>query len=351
MNLGALAKSTFRQAVTISPLPEILTRRGANRHLTVVAFHRIGEVDEATYPFKMGLFSATAAEFEREIVYLKRNFDILTTAELAICLRDENLPDRPAVITFDDGYRDNYQVAYPLLAKHAVPACFFVTTGWIGTSSIPWWDQVACCFKQSKFSSFTSPFGGRDFFGPGAGLSVQALNAEAQRFVRSMKAVRWPDALCYLEDLKTETKVDPELAIDQPIVISWDEAREMQTGGMEIGGHTRTHPILGMVEVEQIVKDEIHGCRVDLERELGNAAAAFSYPEGSPGAMSETADKAIVDAGFTVSFSYADRLAPRHALSPWRIPRFHSEFGDNFGHFRFSLARALSQHRWRRVNS
>src|SRR5206468_3708283 len=115
--------------------------------------------------------------------------------------------------------------------------------------------------------------------------------------------------------------------ITRPLFMSWNDTREMLSGGMEIGGHTRSHPILGKIADAELLKAEIEGCRTDLNRELNLAPTAFSYPEGSDQAMSEAADAVIREAGFSISFSYLPFLARRKSNSVWRLPRFHAEFG------------------------
>lgn len=337
-------KNVIRAMAIRTPLPEILIHRGSARRLTVIALHRVGGVEEDNCPFDTDLFSVTAAELGREIAFLKRNLDVISVAEMADGLEKHSLPERPAVITFDDGYRDNYSLAYPVLTDAGVSACFFVSTHLVGTNSIPWWDQVACCFKRARVSEFTSPFGGDPFqCGLRDSAACAVVNQNANRYIAEMKKCRWHDAMRRLDDLKTETAVQPEYECDGRLMMSWDEVREMHRGGMEIGGHTRSHPIISKIDSEELIRQEIAGCRADLKRELKHDVAAFAYPEGNVEAMSELADTVISEAGFTISFSYIDKLGLRDTVSPWRIPRFHAEYGDDFGGFRVSLARALNR--------
>ena len=331
-------KDVVKGSLLRSPLPEMLLRKRASQSLTAVGYHRILPTPGINFPFDAALISATPDEFERELRYLRKNLDLLTIKDLFEGMKSpKELPERPAVLTFDDGYEDNYRVAYPILKSLGLSACFFISTRIVGTSIVPWWDQVACCFKFSEVDSFPSPFGERD-----ESFRCDALHRKnaAKRFLAKMKESPWPEALVYLENLKCETKIDPSKFASSPLFLNWNQAREMQEGGMEFGGHTRTHPVLGRISDENFLQTEISGCFEDMTTELGVQPLAFSYPEGYEFAMSKMSDAQILGAGFKISFSYIHKYAPRKPKSPFRLPRIHSEYGEDFGAFRIGMATA-----------
>ena len=338
-------KRFMRARLTRSPLPEIALRRRSRRHLTVLAYHRIGELPDADYPFDAELFSATPEEFRRELAYVRRHLDVISMSELSGALRTAQqresvvtnfLPPRPAVITFDDGYRDNAEIALPLLREAGLSACFFLTTRFVGTDAIPWWDQAACCFKFSRASTVPSPFGADD---APYNCANDERNASIQRFLHNLKRVPWPDALNALAELRGQTRVCPQDYAFAPLFMDWNAARELAAQGMDIGGHTRTHPILSNVENENDLWEEIGGCSEDIREQSGCAPLAFAYPVGGEAMMSAPADETIRQAGFALSFSYEHGVAQRIPASPWRLPRVHAEHGEDFGAFRLELAR------------
>ena len=332
-------KNLVKGALFHSPLPEMMLHYAAPRRLTVLSYHRISEPIGCDYPFDEQLVSATPEEFRRELLYMKRHFDVMSIKDLVRGLKERSLPKRPAIVTFDDGYADNHDVALPLLTEAGLTACFFLSTGLVGTRNIPWWDQVSCCFKHSAVTKIVSPFGEAE---PSFSCEPKKSLSEINRFHRTMKGAMWPQALEYLEDLKVQTKVDPSEYALKNLFMSWDQARTLVSRGMEAGGHSRTHPALGNVTDEKMARDEIIGGYRDLVRELGIDPLAFSYPEGSEQAMSAVCDRIIAEAGFAMSFSCLRYLAPRQPANPWRLPRLHAEFGDNFNEFRLALARAVA---------
>jgi peptidoglycan/xylan/chitin deacetylase (PgdA/CDA1 family) len=338
--MKALFRTAFSAIALRSTLPEAILRQRASRYVTVAAYHRICELPGDDYPFDPTLISASPAQFAREIDYLKRHLDVLSLAELMEGLKDTKLlPKRPALITFDDGYYDNFETALPILRDAGVPACFFVATGIVGTRDIPWWDQIACCFKFSQSSKFASPFGDPD---PPYSTAPEARAMSAQRFLRRLKSCPWSRATAGLAYLREQTRVRPEEYSGRPLFMCWDAVRDLARAGMEIGSHTRTHPILGRVEDHRILRDEIAGSHEDLCQRLGSRPVAFAYPVGSPTAMSDEADAEIARAGFQISFSYEHGFARVRAGRHMRLPRLHLEFGDNFHAFRMGIAGAPS---------
>ena len=129
-------KSSFKRllghGLFAANLDAVLLRNAA----VVVTFHRIQETDPSDS------LSIDTAAFERHCRFYQRYFHVVPLRELVRRL-EQGLPlDRHLAITFDDGYRDNYDNARPVLEKLSLPATFFVVTDWIGTDVVPYWDQV-----------------------------------------------------------------------------------------------------------------------------------------------------------------------------------------------------------------
>jgi peptidoglycan/xylan/chitin deacetylase (PgdA/CDA1 family) len=326
-----------RRALVATPLPEILVRRRARRFLTVLGYHRVLPLPGPDYPFADGIVSSTPEEFARELKYFRDNLDVISMPELLRGLDDPStLPPRPAVITFDDGYVDNYTRAFPLLRDAGLTATFFVCTGLVGTRTIPWYEALVCCLKRSEAKVIDSPFGGGD---PPYPLDEANWNASYRRFRRHMGRLPSSQVPAALGRLREATDVNPDDHLTDPLFMSWDALGEMAAAGMDIGGHTRTHPILANVEDPQTLRGEIIGCHQDLAARLPAPPVSFAYPWGGLEAMSAEADALIDEAGFRVSFSFMHGLAPRRVGRARRLPRVHVSYGDDYHAFRFEMAR------------
>jgi peptidoglycan/xylan/chitin deacetylase (PgdA/CDA1 family) len=325
-----------RRVLAVTPLPEMLVRRRAKRFVTVLGYHRILPLPGPDYPFSDKIVSATPDEFARELKFLRANLDVISMSELARGLRAPALlPPRPAVITFDDGYVDNHTCALPLLREAGLPATFFVCTHLIGTRRIPWYEAWVCCFKRSRARVIESPFGGDDAPYPLDGANFAASYARFRRHLGRLAWSKMPDCL---ERLREATSVDPDDYLSEPLFMSWEAVREMAAAGMDVGGHTRTHPILANIDDPDTLHDEVGGCYQDLARELGRPPISFAYPWGSTEAMSAEADAQIEEAGFEVSFSFIHGLARRGAGRARRLPRVHLSYRNDFQEFRLQMA-------------
>jgi peptidoglycan/xylan/chitin deacetylase (PgdA/CDA1 family) len=320
-----------------SPLPELIFRHRARARLTVLAYHRVCELPDTEYPFDHDVISASPEEFDRELSFFRRNLDVLSLTDLLDCMSGERrMPARPALITFDDGYVDNHDVAFPLLREHGLPALFFVSTHLVGTANIPWWDQVACCFKLSRVRSVPSSFDKND-----APYLTDPAHRQASmvRFLRRLKDAPWPAALSHLEYLRDACRVNPADHLTEPLFMSWDAVRRMAAGGMEIGSHSRTHPVLAGVEDPDILRHEIQGSSDDIRRQIGGAPLAFSYPVE----RRETSDAAGTEvrrAGYKLCFSYEHGFAPAVPHDMYQLPRLRAEFKNDHGEFLAAMALA-----------
>ena len=117
----------------------VLFRSGLYRLLrrneaVIVLFHRVNDA------LPVDPLTANSQQFEEFVRFFGRFFQVLTLSQLLADLESGNDLRGKLAITFDDGYRGNATVAAPILERHSQRACFFVTTGWIGTDHIAWWD-------------------------------------------------------------------------------------------------------------------------------------------------------------------------------------------------------------------
>src|SRR5438045_3267414 len=142
----------------------LLERVGATARpgLVVLTYHRIAE--PGANPFYDPVISATPESFCAQIEWLRGRVRILTLPELLAQLESGSPWREPAaLLTFDDGYRDNFEVAVPILRERNVPATFFLPTAFLEAPRLPWWDHVAYVIKQTRARQIVverSPRGG-----------------------------------------------------------------------------------------------------------------------------------------------------------------------------------------------
>jgi peptidoglycan/xylan/chitin deacetylase (PgdA/CDA1 family) len=271
-----------------------LLRKRPWHGVVVMNYHRIGDGSRSS--FDRNAFTTTAEAFDEQVAFAARNFDLVTPDELVEAARGGR--GRHAMITFDDGYRDNYEVALPILRSHGARATFFVATGFVDEPRRPWWDEIAWMARTATAAAV--PAGGwleRDV-GLGDGDRVEAITTLTDRY----KSLPGEYAEAYLEFLAKATGAGRcEEGAEE--WMTWDMVRGLRRAGMSVGAHTVTHPVLANHPAER-QRDEIAFSKRRLERELGEPVTAFSYPEGTPSAFDARTRAIVHELGFELAFSF-----------------------------------------------
>lgn len=264
--------------------------------LLVLNYHRIGSAGGS--PFDWDLWSATAEDFDAQVGYLTRHYDVVGANDIEQALEDRS--GRSVMLTFDDGYLDNYELAYPILKSHGAAATFFITTRFLDKPQLAWWDEIAWMVRNSRQSQLNAnrwiaedvPFDEPDR----SGAIRRLLDVYKQLDARETTAF-----VDYLAEATGSGRAGSDLA--DGLWMTWDMVREMRAGGMSIGGHTVSHPVLARLDADA-QSWEIGECKRRIEKELGEPIDTFSYPVGSRDAFNEVTCHALRQHGFRWAFSY-----------------------------------------------
>lgn len=267
--------------------------------LLVLNYHRIGNANDD--PFDPAIFSATGDELDKQVSYLKRHVAIVTLEETLAFIDGtlkEKKPRCRVLITFDDGYLDNYEVAFPILRSHGVQGVFFLSTSRVGSSFIPWWDHIAYLIRTARERRFSLRYPSRMV----VDIDANGLTKSLRDVLRLYKSVDNTDHSRFIGELTQETKGD-NLPKTPRRFLDWNEAREMIDGGMAIGSHTCSHPVLSQLEPDQ-QRQELADSRALLRKHLGIEAAALAYPVGNTISFSEKTQQLAKETGYRAAFSF-----------------------------------------------
>ncbi len=273
-------------------------RQASQTALTVLAYHRVEDIHRPGFDTFATNVTASPGEFQRQMAYLKRNYNVITCQHLAAWLRGErDLPPYAALITFDDGYADNYTCAYPILKAHGLPAVFFLVSDFMGTKNPWYWDRAAYCFAHSRKTSATLPL-----LGPVSWASSAERRQVVKRWVGQAKRLPEAERQRALSDLAGALGVGVPDDAFAGLYLSWEQVREMSHNGMEFGSHTADHPILTRIPLAQ-VDEELVNSREKIEAETGSPVIAFAYPNGGHADISPAVTQRVGQAGYQVAFS------------------------------------------------
>lgn len=292
--------------------------------IPILAYHRIWDVvDEDAFPFDVDLVSASPAEFAWQMEYVRLNFTPITCATLREILNGTKAaPPRPIVITFDDGYEDNYEHAFPILSALGIPATIFVSTGFIGSDTTFWHERLAfSVLNAHPVTFFVSPLD----------MTVQltgnkaARRKELSRILKALKRVRNSvrlEALRIIEREAGSITRDMPLSLARPM--SWKQVREMSAAGIEIGSHTVTHPILSQLEDSDLWRELTESKRM-LEEHIDQSIDIISYPVGGPTAFDARVRHMARSAGYKLGLSYIAGTNRMPVSDPFSLRRLHTE--------------------------
>ncbi len=155
------------------------------KSLTVVNYHRIDDPNRKDFDSFKPNVSATADDFNRQMDYLAKWFNVISLKDIVEWLNGhKDLPAYATLITFDDGYLDNYTSAYPILRQHNFPALIFLTTQHIGTDAPFYWDMAAYCFYHTQNDHLTFPNGRVEHWS-----SLEQLDHVSKNWIEFMKTL------------------------------------------------------------------------------------------------------------------------------------------------------------------
>lgn len=294
-------------------------------------YHRIGDGRQSF--FDRGLWSATSEDFDRQVRYLKAHFDIIAPHDVSHVLRAKR--GRHVLITFDDGYADNYNAAFPILRSHQVQASFFVATGYIDRPRLPWWDEIAWMVRTSKQRGASIP----EYLTSPLLFDEPARERATRILLKTYKKLSSPRTVGFLQAIAEATgtgRPPSDLPEVHSLWMTWDMLREMNAAGMTIGGHTVHHPILAQMTREEQAQ-EITGCQLRIVQELGVPMLAFAYPVGSREAFNTDTRACLREAGVQTAFSYYGGFRKLSEWDDYDIPRIPIEQEMTFPEFRAAV--------------
>ena len=273
--------------------------------LSVVLFHHVLPSVDALLPDE-----PDSTAFAAQMRWLKGSFRILPLRDAATRLAAGTLPARSLCVTFDDGYRDNAQHALPVLRELAIPATFFVTTRYLA-GGLLWNDRVIEALRAWPTDHVDlAPYG----------LATVSLaggrHAALAQLLPVIKYLPYDQREAVSADLLTRSG-----APSARLMMDEDDIRALHRAGMEIGGHTRSHPILCELDNDRAER-EIVDNKSELETIIGQPIETFAYPNGQPHRDYDWRHVAMLKrCGYRHALTTAAGTATRSS-SAWQLPRF-----------------------------
>lgn len=283
-----------------------LSPAGPRARLQILIFHRVLAAPDPLFPGEMD-----AARFDRVCGWLRRWFNVLPLDAALRLRRRGELPARALAISFDDGYADNHDVAMPILQRHGLSACFFVATGFIDGGRM-WNDTLIESVRRSPLATIDVDPVGRLALGDFASRQ-RVLTA----LIDHAKYLPHDGRMAFAAEVAARSQA----ALPADLMMTSQQLRRLAAGGMQIGAHTVSHPILARL-TDDDARREMADSRAALQSLLDAPVTLFAYPNGRPdtdySARSvQLARELGFDAAVTTAWGAADA-----ASDDFELPRF-----------------------------
>ncbi len=274
------------------------------------------------------------SEFLRQIEYISREYEAIPADQLVArsSVRSPKSRKEKVIITFDDGYRNNYLIAYPILKKFNVPALIFLPTHFIGRKELLWFDKVIYAIQSSGCNAI-------DLRKVGIGFIKLNGDDPASRWdkiealLTKMKSLELQEREVVIQEITQVLKPDYSCA-DMFSFLEWSEIKEMVNSGLlSFGSHGHRHQILTQLPYEEVFEEIFTSAKI-LKKDIGVEPIFFSYPNGE---LNPQIVKVLKRAGFRYAFTTKEGSWEQD-LDNYSIPRINIGGYDSMALFRAYLS-------------
>lgn len=300
---------TFNQLVytMVRPIGGLrVARYLSRRHPRILMYHRING--------GVGVDGLSIDVFREQLRIIKNDFHPMALDELVAAGAQGSLPDNAVALTFDDGYRDFYEYAFPLLQEMGLPATLFVTTGFVSGSLWLWPDQLKYILENTVQKYLSLP----ELEAP---LETAAQRHHAWNTLGDIcLVVTNAEKMALIKRLARSLRVElPDSSPESYRGLTWSMVKEMSDRGLDIGSHSVSHPILTQVTDSELDR-ELTESRKKIEGEIGRPVHSFCYPNGQESDFDKRTRQAVINAGY--QYALAAYSSPAPLQDPWAIGRY-----------------------------
>ena len=294
-----------------------LERAAAAREAALVVFtyHRIAE--PSADRFYAPVISATPASFRAQVQWLRDHVPLLALDDLVAKLENgASWSGLAAIVTLDDGYRDNFDVALPILAENRVPATFFIPTGFLESPRLPWWDQVAYLIKETRARRLTLD---RDENASAPPLVVDLEMTPPATAIMTIIRAFLDETIADHDWFLDQLAMQAEVAVDhenlgRALFMTWDHVRQVAASGpnLTIGSHAHSHRKLAKLD-DDSQRFELAESKRILEAHIHREVTALAYPFGWEGTFTRVTKALAAEAGYCLAFGSRGNQPPGDA--------------------------------------
>lgn len=313
--------------------------RRRRREIMILLYHRVNGVKTPARSITDRL-SVRPKLFEKQMAFLCRYFRVMSLEDAVRHLKEGKFPKGGAVVTFDDGYADNADVALPILKRWNIPAAVFVATGFAGGEKYFWWDRLETMILDRRSIRLVLD---RDDFS--ANLDLRTRRRRVHAFWEIYHRLRPLDSNLR-EDLMNgiSERLRDYGDLSRPFhasTLTWEALKTLKDMGITLGAHTHSHAMLTSLSADGI-RREVNRCRSVLEKHGIGPVEAFAYPVGNEEALPKGIAVILKEAGFTCGLTTIQGRV-REGDDPYFLKRINVDGMDSISSFLCKISGVTEQ--------
>ncbi len=299
--------------------------------LPILAYHRVINHQEKFFPNDIELISSSPKMFEKQIKYICRHYQPITFKMFSNNHHDpKSFKKPPIIITFDDGFYDNYKIVYPILKKYDAQATFFLVTNTLDTDEPLWFDLLAYLIMKTDKSSILIQ--DKEIL---LSNDIRTKRKIIEKILLDVRQIDNKDRLKIVEELKKQLRYSIDYA-KTTNYLSWNNVREMYKNGMEFGSHSVSHPILAQTSTDQI-KNELSQSKERIEEMLQDECKTFAYPVGGFEEYNDHTLNILKEIKYSYACTYEPGINKIPIKDKFQLRRIHVERYNSFNFFKNNL--------------
>jgi peptidoglycan/xylan/chitin deacetylase (PgdA/CDA1 family) len=278
-----------------------------NKNYKVLLYHGVSGYDNFRGIENFSKKHISKKLFLKQMLFLKKNCNVVSINELEKYKKEKKIKRNTVIITFDDGFENNFKVAVPILIRLNLPCIFYISTGMIGKNNMFWVDKIEDIINRTKIKYLDIFLEKNIRFSLKTRIEKIKAVEKIKKYCKSISASK-KDKL--INNLSIISKIKPNNKYSKNYrVMNWKQVKNIANNDLfEIGGHSFNHDILTRLTVSKMKKN-IKQSITPLEKKLKKKIKHYSYPEGQSSDYNYNVKKYLRSLGVKICPTAIDGIA------------------------------------------